>query len=327
MAEHGRAPRGSPGWAPAVGRRIAKNAAANAALLSPITGKSAQTLLYDDTMAASTLHAAAAVAKDKTKGKKAAGRLLMFAYVAAEALDDAEATSEAHAVARDAVDKLRMAVTNEDGHAASERAREAAAAALRAAGLEDEMRRRLKRARPGKFALVHQVLEYLYVGGWAALNDDCRVLREHKISRVCSVVTADTPRTLPAFVTHHLHVVCRDDENAPLTNAFPQISAFLDEARRAREIAYVHCGAGVSRACTSVAAYLIWSGSLSAGEALRIVQNRRPQCRPNAGFKRQLGAWAERCRGGEKPAICAAPTPSDRRRGTVVTVVRCDMSE
>ena len=189
------------------------------------------------------------------------------------------------------------------------------------------MRRRLRRSRPAKFALLHQVLEYLYVGGWAALNDDCRVLREHKISRVCSVVTADTPRTLPAFVTHHLHVVCRDDENAPLANAFPQIAAFLDEAKRAREIAYVHCGAGVSRACTSVAAYLIWSGSLSAGEALRIVQNRRPQCRPNAGFKRQLGAWAERCRGGEKPAICAAPTPSDRRRGTVVTVVRCDMSE
>ena len=156
-----------------------------------------------------------------------------------------------------------------------------------------------------------------------------RVLREQKISRVCSVVTADTPRTLPAFVTHHLHVVCRDDENAQLANAFPQIAAFLDEARRAREIAYVHCGAGVSRACTSVAAYLIWSGSLSAGEALRIVQNRRPQCRPNAGFKKQLGAWAGRCRGGEKPAACAAPTaaPSGRRRGTVVTVVRCDMSE
>ena len=117
-----------------------------------------------------------------------------------------------------------------------------------------------------------------------------------------------------------------DDENAPLSTAFPQISAFLDEARRAREIAYVHCGAGVSRACTSVAAYLIWSGSLSAGEALRIVQNRRPQCRPNAGFKKQLGAWAERCRGGKKPAICTAPSQG-RRRGTVVTVVRCDMSE
>ena len=122
-----------------------------------------------------------------------------------------------------------------------------------------------------------------------------------------------------------LVVAADDDENAPLGSAFMQISAFLDEARRAREIAYVHCGAGVSRACASVAAYLIWSGSLSAGEALRIVQNRRPQCRPNAGFKKQLGAWAERCRGGEKPAICAAP--SGRRRGTVVTVVRCDMSE
>ena len=218
MAERRAAPAG-----PRQSDDIAKNAAANAALLAPITGKSAHTLLYDDTMAASTLHVAAAAAKDKTKGKKAAGRLLMFAYVAAEALDDAEATSDAHAAARDAVDKLRMAVTNEDGDAASERAREAAAVRLTAAGLGDEMRRRLKRARPGKFALVHQVLEYLYVGGWAALNDDCRVLREQKISRVCSVDTADTPRTLPAFVTHHLHVVCRDDKKNR-SQTFPNIS-------------------------------------------------------------------------------------------------------
>ena len=33
------APRGSPGWAPAVGRRIAKNAAANAAFLAEKTAK------------------------------------------------------------------------------------------------------------------------------------------------------------------------------------------------------------------------------------------------------------------------------------------------
>ena len=170
---------------------------------------------------------------------------------------------------------------------------------------------------------LHQVLEYLYVGSWAASTATaaCRSTRSVVYSS-----SPQTPRTLPAFVTHHLHVVCRDDENAPLGTAFPQIAAFLDEAKRAREIAYVHCGAGVSRACTSVAAYLIWSGSLSAGEALRIVQNRRPQCRPNAGFKKQLGAWAGRCRGGEKPAICAASSQG-RRRGTVVTVVRCDMSE
>jgi len=142
-----------------------------------------------------------------------------------------------------------------------------------------------------------------------------------------SVVTADSPRTLPKFVTHHLHVVYRDDENAPLDTAFPQITAFLDEARRARETAYVHCGAGVSRACTSVAAYLIWSGSLSAGEALRIVQSRRPQCRPNEGFKTQLGAWAKSCRGEDKPANCAAAPATAKRRGTVVTVVRCDMPE
>ena len=282
-------------------------------------------------MAASTLHATAAVAKliIKKRAKPTAGRLLLFAYIAAEALDDVE-TTDAHAAARDAVDKLRMAVTNEDSVETMERARETAAAALTDAGLGDKMRRRLRRSRPAKFALVHQVLEFLYVGGWAALNDDCRVLRENKISRVVSVVTSEEPRSLPAFVTHHLHVVCRDDENAPLGTAFPQIAAFLDEARRAKAPAYVHCGAGVSRACTSVAAYLIWSGSLSAGEALRIVQSRRPQCRPNEGFKKQLGAWAKRCASGDgddEPDVQTAAPATAKRRGAVVTIVRCDMPE
>ena len=40
-------------------------------------------------MAASTLHVAAAAARLKTRTKKTTGRLLLFAYVAAEALDDA----------------------------------------------------------------------------------------------------------------------------------------------------------------------------------------------------------------------------------------------
>lgn len=107
-------------------------------------------------MAASTLHATAAVAKliIKKRAKPTAGRLLLFAYIAAEALDDVE-TTDAHAAARDAVDKLRMAVTNEDSAETMERARETAAAALTDAGLGDEMRRRLRRSRPAKFALVH----------------------------------------------------------------------------------------------------------------------------------------------------------------------------
>ena len=213
MAEHGRAPRGSPGWAPAVGRRIAKNAAANAALLSPITGKSAQTLLYDDTMAASTLQAAAAAAKDKTKGK----RPLAACYCLLTSPRRRWTTPRRRAR------RMLLRVTPSTNCAWRSRTR----TAMRQVSVRGKRRRgthgggsrrrdarRLRRSRPAKFALLHQVLEYLYVGGWAALNDDCRVLREQKISRVCSVVTADTPRTLPAFVTHHLHVVCRDDENA-----------------------------------------------------------------------------------------------------------------
>ena len=66
MAEHARAP-GQPRLGSSRTthcKKRGKNAASY-----HITGKSAQTLLYDDTMAASTLHVAAA-AGDKTKGKR-----------------------------------------------------------------------------------------------------------------------------------------------------------------------------------------------------------------------------------------------------------------
>tara|TARA_B100000927_G_scaffold143138_1_gene115498 strand:- start:452 stop:673 length:222 start_codon:yes stop_codon:yes gene_type:complete len=47
MAEHGRAPRGSPGWAPAVGRRIAKNAAAKRGSARRENGQKPSKMTYD----------------------------------------------------------------------------------------------------------------------------------------------------------------------------------------------------------------------------------------------------------------------------------------
>ena len=244
--------------------------------------------------------AAYAAAKESRRTPR---RYLQFVFVADEVLDAAGGGAHGVRDARAAVDALRRLVTNSgaaaagnalepESAAAADAARGAAADGLRAAGLDGEMRRRLRRDAPGRHALVHKVLDGLFVGGWAALNNDCEVLRRKGVTRVVSCVSAEVPRRLGAFVTHHLHVVCADDPGARLCEAFPAIVAFIETARAAGETCYVHCGAGVSRACTATASYVMWKGRMSAGDAMRIVKAARPQARPNPGFLRQLDAWA-----------------------------------
>ena len=88
MAEHGRAPRGSPGWAPAVGRRIAKNAAANAAFLAEKTAKTMQNDLRSSFLAPFRADRATAasdiihhVADDDLRRSSAAAARKMSVYV------------------------------------------------------------------------------------------------------------------------------------------------------------------------------------------------------------------------------------------------------
>ena len=88
MAEHGRAPRGSPGWAPAVGRRIAKNAAANAAFLAEKTAKTMQNDLRSSFLAPFRADRATAasdiihhVADDDLRRSSAAAAREMSVYV------------------------------------------------------------------------------------------------------------------------------------------------------------------------------------------------------------------------------------------------------
>ena len=59
--------------------------------------------------------------------------------------------------------------------------------------------------------------------------------------------------------------------------SFPTIVRFVDRARRGGESVYVHCGAGISRACTAVAAYVMWKGKLTSADAMKLVKAARPQ--------------------------------------------------
>merc|ERR1712110_1159837 len=100
-----------------------------------------------------------------------------------------------------------------------------------------------------------------------------QALRQRRVTHVVSVVSAEQ-RRLPSFIKGH-HYVCVDDKQdaAPVMSAsFEGIVAFIEEARETGGVVFVHCGAGISRAPTATAAYLIWKLRISAADAIKMVR-------------------------------------------------------
>jgi protein-tyrosine phosphatase len=83
--------------------------------------------------------------------------------------------------------------------------------------------------------------------------------------------------------------------------------AFLEAARAAAvdrpagNGALVHCYMGRSRSVTVAAAFIAAVRGCSAQEALEQIRERRPDARPNDGFREQLEHWVAE-RSGDVPA-------------------------
>jgi protein-tyrosine phosphatase len=67
--------------------------------------------------------------------------------------------------------------------------------------------------------------------------------------------------------------------------------AFIDEHVQAGRGVYIHCAAGLGRAPTQAAAYLMWRG-LSLAESVTAVQARRPFIHLSAAQRRSLDQFA-----------------------------------
>jgi predicted protein tyrosine phosphatase len=93
---------------------------------------------------------------------------------------------------------------------------------------------------------------------------------------------------------HYLHLPTPDDE-APTLEHLRQGAAFIaDEVARGGQV-YVHCGSGVGRAATMVAAYLVTTG-LTPDEAWLCIRAARPFVRPTAVQMEQVRRFeAEDC--------------------------------
>ncbi|KAH3744353.1 TBC1 domain family member 13 protein [Pelomyxa schiedti] len=121
-----------------------------------------------------------------------------------------------------------------------------------------------------------------------------RVLREHNIGRVISVVWENVaiPPTLEQYYNvTYLHIRSQDRDEQDLLSIFPLAMQFIENNTESNTL--VHCMGGVSRSATIATAYLMLSRKYSVEEAITHLREHRPQANPNRGFRRQLEQWKE----------------------------------
>jgi len=229
---------------------------------------------------------------------------LRFFFLALQTVEEASAALPGRRELERSLDALRQAATSSASKEEVNSALQAASTAVTAAGLEVSL------SRAPKQDLCHQVLPWLLIGGWAALGRDCGELRRRSVTHVVSIISADQ-RKLPEFVQGHLHIFSFDSEDAAqkLGERFPDICRFID-GRGERGKVYVHCGAGISRAPTAAASYIMWKLGVSAAVAIRLIRAARPCIRPNLGFVRELQRWEKKMTELEGFASCACTAGS-----------------
>lgn len=147
------------------------------------------------------------------------------------------------------------------------------------------------------------ILPWLYIGdaqdaqNLFLLRDKLRITHVLNAAGTCPRIHEDK------FI--YLHLPLLDVELQDLTEAFSLSATFITDAKLSGGRVFVHCAAGISRSVAVVLAYLIQRGSafirdgedLTLDEAFALVQYKRPQALPNAGFRKQLALYEVQVRG------------------------------
>lgn len=131
--------------------------------------------------------------------------------------------------------------------------------------------------------------DWLYQGnGDQARNAD--IIHEMDISHILNI---STEHKCAIEGVKYMHIKLQDEGSSQLIDHFESIFEFLDEAKRTKGKALVHCNLGVSRSSTASLAYMMLSERCSLLDAYNYLKQRRPISAPNRGFLLQLGEFEE----------------------------------
>jgi atypical dual specificity phosphatase len=139
-----------------------------------------------------------------------------------------------------------------------------------------------------------EIIPRLYISDLSfAENPAC--LSSYGITHVLSTLADNvlTPSVHPAPM--RLQIKVEDFPFAELAAHLPTTTAWIRDAFRSSPDArvLVHCGEGISRSVSVVAAFLMAQYGWSPMEAVQYIKSKRRVANPNFGFVQQLGEYAK----------------------------------
>ncbi|KPA84225.1 putative dual specificity protein phosphatase [Leptomonas pyrrhocoris] len=137
---------------------------------------------------------------------------------------------------------------------------------------------------------MQQIVPGLWCGSWHQASN-LALLEHYGITHVCCCID-----TKPFFPTNFMYfqIPAADTPTYRMQPHFAQAFEFIENALvRSHGNVLVHCGAGISRAPTIVASYLMKKLHISSTAAIQLVQHHRYAASPNVGFREQLHLYGK----------------------------------
>lgn len=127
------------------------------------------------------------------------------------------------------------------------------------------------------YQIGNQILDHLYLGDLAAGQSELYLL-ENKIETIICITLFDERRFVNAKTSYWIEM--DDDGTTCIIDKFTKFIHIIDEKVEAKESVLVHCKFCRSRSASLIIAYLISKYKMSAQQALKFVQEKRPFVNP-----------------------------------------------
>lgn len=131
---------------------------------------------------------------------------------------------------------------------------------------------------------MQKVVQGLFIGSFHPANDKS-LMQAQGITHICCCIDI-RPRFPSDFA--YMTIPASDAAEYDIAAHFEKTFCFMEDALNGGGRVLVHCGAGISRAPTIAAAYLMRKLQISAVSAVQLLRSVRSCVSPNMGFMEQL---------------------------------------
>ena len=138
-----------------------------------------------------------------------------------------------------------------------------------------------------------EILDYLYIGG-STVATSWATIKANNITRIVNCAKSAVANCFEGKKhIEYLTLDMLDGRIEDITWHVFKVIHFIIDARKKKEKVLVHCEKGVSRSCSIVIAYYMWSTGKSWKDAFDFVKAKRIVCNPNTAFTCNLVEFGE----------------------------------